>query len=95
MTAGAVALACVDVTAAEPSDVVRVSAVVEASVQLAEWQRDGWACQDYYANTLAPFLEKCGNCRLVTIGCDHGLFYAQKPDAVADSILDFLAETTE
>jgi pimeloyl-ACP methyl ester carboxylesterase len=58
----------------------------------AEWQRDGWACQDYYANTLTPFLEQCGNCRLVCVGCDHGLFYAQKPQQVADEILALLAE---
>jgi len=61
----------------------------------AEWKRDAWGYQDIYDNYLTPFLEKCGNYRLVSIGGDHGLFFAQKPDEVADTILDFLAETTE
>lgn len=61
----------------------------------ATWQQESWYCQDYYANTLTPFLEQCGNSRLVCIGGYHHLFYAQKPDEVADTILDFLAETTE
>ena len=61
----------------------------------ALWQRESWYCQDYYENTLTPFLEQCGNCRLVPIGGYHHLFYAQKSDEVADTILDFLAETTE
>ena len=59
----------------------------------ALWQRESWYCQDYYENTLTPFLEQCGNCRLVPIGGYHHLFWAQKPDEVADTILDFLAET--
>ncbi|MBR5364390.1 MAG: FtsX-like permease family protein [Oscillospiraceae bacterium] len=57
----------------------------------AMWQSEEWYCQDYYDNTLTPFLEQCGNCRLVPIGGYHHLFYAQKPDEVADTILDFLA----
>jgi pimeloyl-ACP methyl ester carboxylesterase len=57
----------------------------------AWWQSEEWYCQDYYDNTLTPFLEQCGNCRLVQIGGYHHLFYAQKPDEVADTILDFLA----
>ncbi len=61
----------------------------------AMWQRESWYCQDYYENTLTPFLEQCGNCRLVPIGGYHHLFWAQKPDEVADAILAFLAETTE
>ncbi|MBR3446495.1 MAG: FtsX-like permease family protein [Oscillospiraceae bacterium] len=61
----------------------------------AWWEQESWLSQDYYANTLTPFLEQCGNCRLVSIGGYHHLFYAQKPDEVADTILDFLAETTE
>ena len=59
----------------------------------AIWQSSKWFHQDYYENTLAPFLEQCGNCRLVCIGGYHHLFWAQKPDEVADTILDFLAET--
>ena len=59
----------------------------------ALWQRESWYCQDYYENTLTPFLEQCGNCRLVRIGGYHHLFWAQKPDEVADTILVFLAET--
>ena len=65
------------------------------SAAKAEWKRDAWYYQDIYENTLTPFLEKCGNYKLVPIGGDHGLFFAQKPDIVADTILDFLAETTE
>jgi len=57
------------------------------------WENEKWYCQDYYDNTLTPFLEQCGNCRLVCIGGYHHLFWAQKPDEVADTILDFLAET--
>ncbi len=59
----------------------------------AIWQSSKWFHQDYYENRLAPFLEQCGNCRLVCIGGYHHLFWAQKPDEVADTILDFLAET--
>ncbi len=61
----------------------------------AEWNHDAWEYQDIYEKYLTPFLEQCGNYRLVSIGGDHGLFFAQKPDEVADTILDFLAETTE
>ena len=57
------------------------------------WQQESWWCRDHYDNTVAPFLEQCGNCRLVCIGGYHHLFWAQKPDEVADTILDFLAET--
>ena len=57
------------------------------------WQQESWWCRDHYENTVAPFLEQCGNCRLVCIGGYHHLFWAQKPDEVADTILDFLAET--
>lgn len=59
------------------------------------WQQESWWCQDHYENTVAPFLEQCGNCRLVCIGGYHHLFWAQKPDETADAILAFLAETTE
>ena len=58
----------------------------------AEWNRDAWEYGDIYDNILTPFLERCGNYRLVSIGGDHGLFFAQKPDQVADTILDFLAD---
>ena len=61
----------------------------------SEWQQRGWQYQDDYTNSLTPFLEQCGNCRLVSIGGDHGLFFVQKSGQVADTILDFLAETTE
>ncbi len=66
-----------------------------ATAAKAEWQRDSWMYQDIYDNILKPFLEQCGNCRLISIGSEHGLFYARKPDEVADAILSFLAETTE
>ncbi len=58
----------------------------------SQWKREQWECQDFYANTLTPFLEQCGNCRLVTIGGEHGIFYAQKPDQVADEISALLEE---
>ncbi len=41
------------------------------------------------------FADCVGNCRIVNIGGDHGFFYVQKPQQVADHILDFLAETEE
>ncbi len=58
----------------------------------AWWQRESWYNQDYYDNTLTPFLEQCGNCRLVRIGGYHHLFWAQKPDKVTAEIEQFLAE---
>ena len=64
---------------------------IEAAAE-AEWNRDAWEYGDIYENILTPFLERCGNCQLVPIGGDHGLFFAQKPDQVADTILDFLAD---
>ena len=60
-----------------------------------EWLACAWQAEDYYDNILTQFMERIGNSRYVTIGGDHGIFYAQKPDEVADTILDFLAETTE
>ena len=61
----------------------------------AEWKRDGGYYKDIYENTLTPFIEKCGNCRLVSIGGEHAIFYAQKAQQTADMILDFLAEMDE
>ena len=58
----------------------------------AEWKRDAWEYQDIYENTLTPFLERCGNYRLVPVGGEHGLFYVQNLDKVAAEITDFLAE---
>ena len=58
----------------------------------AWWQRESWYNQDYYDNTLTPFLEQCGNCRLVRIGGYHHLFWAQKPDKVTAEIEQLLAE---
>ena len=40
-------------------------------------------------------MDKIGNCRLESIAGDHGIFYAQEPEQIANSILGFLAETTE
>lgn len=39
------------------------------------------------------FTEKIGNCRLEYVSGDHGIFYSQKPEQIANSILDLLAET--
>lgn len=56
------------------------------------WENEKWYCQDYNDNTLTPFLDQCGNCRLVPIGGYHHLFWAQKPDKVTAEIEQFLAE---
>ncbi|MBR2284835.1 MAG: alpha/beta hydrolase [Ruminococcus sp.] len=61
----------------------------------AEWKDLDWYYQDIYKNELGYFADCVGNCKIVPIGGDHGLFFAQKPDEVANEILDFLAETTE
>lgn len=58
----------------------------------AIWQSSKWFHQDYYENRLAPFLEQCGNCRLVRIGGYHHLFWAQKTDKVTAEIEQLLAE---
>ena len=63
------------------------------TVAKSEWKEYEWQCEDYYDNTLTPFMERIGNSRYVAIGGDHGIFYAQKPEQTADAILDFLAET--
>ena len=44
---------------------------------------------------IAGRLQCVGDCKIVSIGGDHCFFYVQKPQQVADSILDFLAETEE
>ena len=64
-----------------------------ATVARIEWRQISWQAQDYYDNMLTPFLERIGNAGYVTIGGDHGIFYAQKPEETADTILEFLAET--
>lgn len=61
----------------------------------AEWQRDGAYYRNIYENVLPAFAEKVGNCRVETVAGDHGCFFAQQPQKVADLILDFLAETEE
>ena len=58
-----------------------------------EWKTCAWQAKDYYDNMLTPFMKRIGNSRYVTIGGDHGIFYAQKPQQTADEILAFLAET--
>ena len=63
-----------------------------APVKLArdEWRGSYRECQDYYLNTIQPFMERVGNCRCKSIAGEHAIFYAQKPQEVADNILDFL-----
>ena len=61
----------------------------------AEWKNMGWLYQKMYDDELGYFTDCVGNCEIVSIGGDHGIFYAQKPQQVADSILDFLAQTEE
>ena len=59
-----------------------------------EWKKKEW----YYkrlSDDDSYFADCVGNCRIVNIGGDHGFFYLQKPQQVADHILDFLAETEE
>ncbi|MCR4644630.1 MAG: alpha/beta fold hydrolase [Oscillospiraceae bacterium] len=63
------------------------------TVAKGDWQAFGWQCEDYYDTMLTPFLERIGSARYVTIGGDHGIFYAQKPEQTAEEILNFLAET--
>ena len=65
------------------------------TVAKAEWKNMEWYYQKMYDDELGYFTECVGNCKIVSIGGDHGIFYAQKPQQVADSILDFLAETTK
>lgn len=55
-----------------------------------EWRGSYRECQDYYLNTIQPFMERVGNCRCKSIAGEHAIFYAQKPQEVADTILDFL-----
>lgn len=60
----------------------------------SEWKKKEW----YYkrlSDDDSYFADCVGNCRIVNIGGDHGFFYVQKPQQVADHILDFLAETEE
>ena len=58
-----------------------------------EWQRDGAYYRSIYENVLPEFADKVGNCRVETVAGDHGCFFAQQPQKVADLIFDFLAET--
>ena len=59
----------------------------------AEWAKHGWEYEEIYRNQLVPFMDQIGNCRLEMVQGDHGIFYAQQPEQIAGSILDFLAET--
>lgn len=60
----------------------------------AEWKQVEWEIEQAKSEE-NDFAEKIGNCRLEYVAGDHGIFYAQKPEQIASSILDFLAETTE
>ncbi|MCQ2469805.1 MAG: hypothetical protein MJ100_08350 [Ruminococcus sp.] len=60
----------------------------------AQWNQMEWEIE--LAKTKEnDFMDKLGNCRLEHIAGDHGVFYAHEPEQIANSILGFLAETTE
>ena len=56
------------------------------------WQAIARVVKAYHADYFDPFFAQIGSTQYVTIGGDHGLFYAQKPQETADAILAFLAE---
>ena len=45
--------------------------------------------RDYKERVLLPYLEKLGNCELVSLSGDH-LIYEQKPDECGQIIRDFI-----
>ena len=63
-----------------------------ATVAHATWQAIARVVKAYHADYYDPFFAQIGSTQYVTIGGDHGLFYAQKPQETADAILAFLAE---
>ena len=60
----------------------------------AKWKQIEWEIEQARTEE-NEFMNKIGNCRLEYVAGDHGIFYAQEPEQIANSILDFLAETTE
>ena len=50
---------------------------------------DWFAVGDYKERVLLPYLEKLGNCELVSLPGDH-LIYEQKPDECGQIIIDFI-----
>lgn len=56
------------------------------------WEQSGWYYQKEIEHELRPFMEKIGNCKLIFTSGEHAVFYAQKPQMVADAILELLAE---
>ena len=63
-----------------------------ATVAHTTWQAIARVVKAYHADYFDPFFAQIGSTQYVTIGGDHGLFYAQKPQETADAILAFLAE---
>lgn len=60
----------------------------------AEWEHMQLSSEKEKKTEL-DFLDKIGSCRIEYVSGDHDIFFAQKAEQVADSILGFLAETTE
>ena len=58
------------------------------------WEAEGWSYRNIM-NDVEQYAEMIGNCRVQYIPAEHGISYAQKPDEYANSILNFLAETTK
>ena len=58
----------------------------------ADWRNHRQEIEDTLT-VVRNFTEKLGNCRLEFVVGDHGIFYAQKPEQIANSILELLAET--
>ena len=57
----------------------------------ADWRNHRQEIEDTLT-VVREFTEKLGNCRLEFVVGDHGIFYAQKPEQIANSILELLAE---
>ena len=57
-----------------------------------DWNMNGWYYKRLFSFDLEPFAEMIGNCRLVSCPGEHSIMYAQHPQEIADTILDFIAE---
>ena len=53
---------------------------------------NGWYYKRLFSFDIEPFAEMIGNCRLVSCPGEHSIMYAQHPQEIADTILDFIAE---
>lgn len=57
------------------------------------WKAAGWSYKNVMTD-VEQYAKRLGNCRVQSIPAEHGISFAQKPEQTANSILDFLAETT-